>query len=782
MTNPESDRSMRVDSAKMSLTSDHRMVYRPAGKVQWSFTRWLPLISIPVAVIAVLLIVFLANHQPTPLVADQTLPVASVKTQNLSPVSTVTFAAISDPSQEWTTAFRALAQAASGSEEALLLSSMSQLVRMKPGPTKLTAEQRTSVRSHSIKGLAAIKASRFGEAGDEFLAAYQIDSTDAEVAENLGYALLKDGKIGPATRALLRSLMAAPQRSTAWGNLGGAYAHGGEKVLAIAAFTLSLRYAKSPTRTRNNLVSLYQEDPSEAVRSAVSVALASYYTRMVDPSLRDQLGDLSQFPFSALLPQRMQQTNDTGTTASVFALNNSDFPITASATEYSVWLGSKKDCGAKVCIVGRIAGSKSTAQTDDEGTMVELAGGMQGVLHKVTEQKMAHLTIARDGISHSFSFDNEAGIVLIANSALGLGPIPVSIFTGRPTGRQVQVKTTAPDSGPWVSTPESMSSLVGMLTTSPKGPLLTSEEIYKRVSGSVVVVTVSDGQGSGVVVAPEIVLTNCHVAKQGNVAVNYRRERYAAVVVAGNDKLDYCILKAAGLPAAPAPMGALTEVAPGQRVYSLGSPQGFELTIAEGMVSAVRPWEGMPLRIIQTTASISPGSSGGGLFDEFGRLIGITSFFRKESQNLNFAMPVEFYRYVTPATAPKPRQAALAVIPVPAVPPEGGQSAIPRGQPRSNYGCDIQFTIDLQTFGENVSVELRSGSPGSSLVVGIQKSQGGTVSFFNLCSGSYFIAIGNDDNVSVTPIREFVSGQSYTSRLTLQRGSGNVSKQNRKNL
>ena len=60
--------------------------------------------------------------------------------------------------------------------------------------------------------------------------------------------------------------------------------------------------------------------------------------------------------------------------------------------------------------------------------------------------------------------------------------------------------------------------------------------------------------------------------------------------------------------------------------------------------------------------------------------------------------------------------------------------------------------------------------------------QGGNVNFVDLCPGSYFLAIGNDDNVSVTPIRQFISGKDYSSRLTIQRGSGNVSKQNRKNL
>ncbi len=96
--------------------------------------------------------------------------------------------------------------------------------------------------------------------------------------------------------------------------------------------------------------------------------------------------------------------------------------------------------------------------------------------------------------------------------------------------------------------------------------------------------------------------------------------------------------------------------------------------------------------------------------------------------------------------------------------------------------CDIEFKVELQTFGENVTVELRSGSPGKSRPVKSQRSQGGQVGFYSLCPGNYFLAIGNDDNVSVTPVQNFVEDFSYSSRITIQRGSGNVSKRSRKNL
>lgn len=98
------------------------------------------------------------------------------------------------------------------------------------------------------------------------------------------------------------------------------------------------------------------------------------------------------------------------------------------------------------------------------------------------------------------------------------------------------------------------------------------------------------------------------------------------------------------------------------------------------------------------------------------------------------------------------------------------------------FACDISFNVELQTFGENVTVELRAGTPGKSRPVASRKSMGGRVDFRSLCAGSYFLAIGNDDTVSVTPVKQFQDDHDYSSRITLQRGSGNVSKRSRKSL
>ncbi len=98
------------------------------------------------------------------------------------------------------------------------------------------------------------------------------------------------------------------------------------------------------------------------------------------------------------------------------------------------------------------------------------------------------------------------------------------------------------------------------------------------------------------------------------------------------------------------------------------------------------------------------------------------------------------------------------------------------------FACSIDFVVNLETFGEGVTVELRHGTPGSSRLVRTQRSNGGAVYFKQLCPGSYFIAIGNGDNVSVAPVRQFEDDMKYTSTIRTQRGSGNVSKKSRSAL
>jgi hypothetical protein len=102
---------------------------------------------------------------------------------------------------------------------------------------------------------------------------------------------------------------------------------------------------------------------------------------------------------------------------------------------------------------------------------------------------------------------------------------------------------------------------------------------------------------------------------------------------------DICRLRVQGLNTAGVQLRYLKDVEVGERAYSVGAPEGLELTISEGLVSGLRDLDGE--RVIQTSAAISHGSSGGGLFGSDGRLIGITTFSFARGQTLNFALPTD---------------------------------------------------------------------------------------------------------------------------------------------
>lgn len=175
-------------------------------------------------------------------------------------------------------------------------------------------------------------------------------------------------------------------------------------------------------------------------------------------------------------------------------------------------------------------------------------------------------------------------------------------------------------------------------------PAKSPEQIFDEASRSIVVIHGygRDGkptnQGSGVVVSRESAVTNCHVLDDAaKINVVYQYQQYEATLRASDSDRDLCELKVPRLSAVPA---AVWSGRPrvGQRVYAIGAPEGLELTISEGLVSSIREFEGA--QYIQTSAPISSGSSGGGLFDTEGRLVGITAFIVPEGQNINFALPV----------------------------------------------------------------------------------------------------------------------------------------------
>jgi len=188
----------------------------------------------------------------------------------------------------------------------------------------------------------------------------------------------------------------------------------------------------------------------------------------------------------------------------------------------------------------------------------------------------------------------------------------------------------------------------------PKGdstarPLLTADELFVRVSPSVVQVVVLDregerfGSGSGFVIGTDgMIATNYHVIERANsvLIVFSDGTKLTVMGVAALDKeADLAILKVTQM-VKPQPLELASNVMPqvGTKVYAIGNPLRLSNTLSDGLVSGHREIE--RTTVIQTTAPISPGSSGGPLFGSDGRVIGVTSSGLKGGQNINFAVPV----------------------------------------------------------------------------------------------------------------------------------------------
>ena len=193
------------------------------------------------------------------------------------------------------------------------------------------------------------------------------------------------------------------------------------------------------------------------------------------------------------------------------------------------------------------------------------------------------------------------------------------------------------------------------------------ERVYDRAWESIVAIYVDDEHaGSGVIVGDERVVTNRHVVEDSeNISVRKAKNRIRisekmherpAERIDDSDSgtRDLCLLKVEGVECPPIKIRKYNTLVIGEDVYAIGNPEGWELSLSAGIVSQLRE-EGH--RKIQTDAAISGGSSGGGLFDREGNLIGITTGVYEDNeshitaQNLNFAIPADWLFGILPNRA-----------------------------------------------------------------------------------------------------------------------------------
>jgi len=181
---------------------------------------------------------------------------------------------------------------------------------------------------------------------------------------------------------------------------------------------------------------------------------------------------------------------------------------------------------------------------------------------------------------------------------------------------------------------------------------LTPTELFLKVSSAVYALAAEGqpprqltSQGSAVAVSSKEAITNCHiVANAKSIILANAARTLRAEVVSADPSTDRCYLRVAEGELDPvAGIRDYKTLAVGEVVFTIGSPKGLVNTLGSGLLSGLRKSEGP--QYIQITAPVSEGSSGGGLFDERGNLIGVTTFTVRDSQNLNFAIAAsEFWR------------------------------------------------------------------------------------------------------------------------------------------
>jgi S1-C subfamily serine protease len=171
--------------------------------------------------------------------------------------------------------------------------------------------------------------------------------------------------------------------------------------------------------------------------------------------------------------------------------------------------------------------------------------------------------------------------------------------------------------------------------------------IAKSANGAIVtVITATDdkpiAQGTGFLVSADgVIVTNYHVIKEGNVAIVKFPDGAVLPVdgVLATDKVrDLAIIKIHGKTFRTLTLGNSDKVQVGEEVVAIGNPFGLELTVSNGIVSGLRTDESG--KFLQTTAPISPGSSGGPLFNMLSEVVGINTMYLEGGENLNFAIPI----------------------------------------------------------------------------------------------------------------------------------------------
>jgi len=263
------------------------------------------------------------------------------------------------------------------------------------------------------------------------------------------------------------------------------------------------------------------------------------------------------------------------------------------------------------------------------------------------------------------------------------------------------------------------------------------------------------GSGSGVIITPDgYILTNDHVVRGAKRLTATLRDGTSldATLIGTDPATDLALVRAGSGSALPyASMGDSSALRVGQLVIAIGNPFGFQSTVSTGVVSALgralRSSEGRLIEnIIQHTAPLNPGNSGGPLVDSRGRIVGVNTAIIVMAQGIGFSIPADTAKWVVSQllTLGRVRRGHLGIT--------AQQRPLPRR------------LVRFYRLGAEFGVEVMSVAPDS------PASRGG------IQEGDVIVAIDGHDAASVDHLHRFLAEWPVgdPAKLTIIRGQDRI--------
>jgi serine protease Do len=241
---------------------------------------------------------------------------------------------------------------------------------------------------------------------------------------------------------------------------------------------------------------------------------------------------------------------------------------------------------------------------------------------------------------------------------------------------------------------------------------LKPEEIYQQLLPSVLTLQVANSQGERFVgsaffaLSNNLAVTSWHVISDAtNVTARLADNHPVSVLglVDKDEKHDLALIRLGIADRLPVCLNTNTP-AIGSRTYVIGAPKGFEFSITDGLLSQIQKVDGYDQ--FQVSCPISGGNSGGPLINDCGEVIGVTSWTKRDAQNLSFATPALFLSRLNPALPAvpwaKPAPAPKPVAKIKSSPDESVSASVKPAAPENNVRDLQQF---LQTsVGKHLTV------------------------------------------------------------------------------